>query len=121
MHGHYKSRKKMLASTLHLTTTPADHHHHQQPGDNSDCPEKHHHRPPTEEGEPRSSSQDPTACRRLTSCTQFHIFKKATTPHDLPEKGSRLWSSAGNMAPARRPPHGDQSHKKPPTIRGKAP
>jgi hypothetical protein len=44
MHGLYKSRKKMLASTLHLTTTPADHHRHQEhPDTGHDCPEKHHH------------------------------------------------------------------------------
>ena len=86
MHGLYKSRKKMLASTLHLTTTPADHHPHQKhPMPVNDCQRKP---PPPQQGE-QSSSQDPTACRRLHSCTQFHIFKKATTPHDSRRSHSR--------------------------------
>ena len=85
MHGHYKSRKKMLASTLHLTTTPADHHHHQQPGDSSDCPERHHHSPPPKgsRGRPLRTQQRADASHRVLSST---YSKKQPHPTTSPQR-----------------------------------
>ena len=96
-HAWLRSRKKMLASTLHLTTTPADHHQKPPtPGRTSDdCPEKHDHPPhPHKEGaRDASSSQDPTVCQRPVSVpwnSLFHINQVSNQPR---ETNSRGWSS----------------------------
>ena len=90
MHGLYKSRKKMLASTLHLTTTPADHHHNPQPGETAVTAQRNTTTPNTGNGRPLRTQQcaniSLARTRKLEPCPVPLQTKQATT---TPETG---WS-----------------------------
>jgi hypothetical protein len=94
MHGLYKSRKKMLASTLHLTTHPQTTTTTPHRRSSSDCPEKHNH------PHRRSSSQDPTVrqCLADVSCYSLFHFKPSKQPP--PPRTGDSWSSRRQARPA---------------------